>query len=128
MYENRLQQMNDDNMKSRRKYNPDDRAGGMRRQASMDNDSADDISSAGGVCVYVCEKKCVCVCVCVRERECVCLCVCVCAYVYVCVCVCVFLYVHLFLPMRLYQFVSVCMSHIVSYHLMSHDMVVSICS
>ena len=59
--------MNDENMKSRRKYNPDDRAGGMRRQASMDYDSADDISSAGGVCV--CERE--------RERESVCVCVCV---------------------------------------------------
>lgn len=64
--------MNDDNMKSRRKYNPDDRAGGMRRQASLELDSADDISSAGGVCVrvcmcwgrvYVCERVCVCLCV-----------------------------------------------------------------
>ena len=55
--------MNDDNMKSRRKYNPDDRAGGMRRQASIDYDSADDISSAGGVriCVYVTVRHCMCV-------------------------------------------------------------------
>jgi hypothetical protein len=68
--------MNDDNMKSRRKYNPDDRAGGMRRQASLELDSADDISSAGGVSVCVCMSVCVCggwVCVCVS----VCMCVCV---------------------------------------------------